>query len=113
MTARLAVDLQPPPRSLAIREDDFCVWVGLAAPGQRVEYHRGHLVTDRVGGLTPFGEEARRELSSIAARAMTLAAEGRLLLVQQRHGYADFSYLAIKPNRPPKGSPATPDSRGN
>ena len=107
MTALIAADLQPPCPSLAIREEEFCAWVGQAAPGQRLEYHRGHLVNDRARGLSSFGDKLRRELGLIADRALALAAEGRLLLVQQRHGHGDYSYVAIKPKRPPNRAPAS------
>ena len=89
-----------PPASLSIREDEFCSWFGQAEPGARIEYHRGHLVSDRVRGMSTFGEKARRELGGLADRAQRLAAEGRLILIQERHGDGDYSYVAIKPQKP-------------
>ena len=103
MNALVAVDFESPPPSLAIREDDFCAWVGRAAPGRRLEYHRGHLIVDRTRGFSPFGEKLRRELNAVADRALALAEEGRLLLVQKRHGHGDYSYFAVKAKRQPKG----------
>ena len=93
--------LQPPPRTLAVRAGEFEEWIEHTEPGQRVEYHRGYLVIDRARGFSPFAEKLRRELDAVADRALVLAEDGRLLLVQQRHGYGDYSYFAIKPKRPP------------
>lgn len=107
-----SADLQPPPPSLAIREEEFCAWVGEAASGQRLEYHRGHLVIDRCRGFSPLGEKLRRELDAIADRAYALAEAGQLLLVQERHGDGDYSYFAIKPKRQPRGTPTARDRGG-
>jgi DNA-binding Lrp family transcriptional regulator len=43
----------------------------------------------------------RRELSAIANRALALAEQGRLCLVQKRHGDCDYSYIATIARRPP------------
>jgi len=100
MTALIAVDLEQPPPSLAIREEEFCAWVGQATPGQRLEYYRGRLAIDRARGFSPFGEKLRRELDALAHRVLALSEEGRLMLVQQRHGAGDYSYLAVMATRP-------------
>lgn len=92
-------DLAPPPRSLAIRANEFDAWLVNAKPGARIEYHRGFLPLDRDRGFSPFSERHRRELIDIAARAMALTEAGRVLLVQQRHGCGDYSYFAIKSKR--------------
>jgi len=89
-------DLARPRRSLALPEADLGSWLESAEPGARIEYHRGHLVIDRTRGFSPFGERLRCELDAIADRALALADEGRLLLVQEHHGDCDFSYFAIK-----------------
>ena len=81
---------------MLLREENFCGWIGRADPGDRLEYHRGLLAADRANGLSSSENANRRELSAIAARALALAEEGRLLLVQKRHGPGDYSYLAIK-----------------
>jgi hypothetical protein len=95
MSAEPAVALPEPARSLLITEDAFCSWLGKAVPGDRVEYQRGHLLIDRSRKLGPFSETDRRELSAIANRALALAEQGRLCLVQKRHGDCDYSYIAI------------------
>ena len=86
---------------LVIREKAFLKWLDEAQPGNRITYHVGHLATDRVQGLGPLSESACRELAAIADRALALAQEGRLLLVQKRHGLGDYSYFAITPKRQP------------
>ncbi len=88
------------PPLLSLREEDFCRWIGEADPGDRIEYHRGLLAADRVRGLSLLANADRRELGAIADRALALAEEGRLLLVQKRQGPGDYSYLAIMPKRP-------------
>ena len=97
-------DLDPPSHSLAIRGDEFTAWLEHAAPGARVEYHRGFLPLDRDLGSSPFGHRRRRELIEIAHRAAALAESGRVLLAQERHGFCDYSYFAIQPKRQPHDS---------
>ena len=82
---------------LILRQRAFVHWLGRARPGSRITYHVGHLATDRVQGLGPLAAPACRELAAIADRAIGLAQEGRLLLVQKRHGDGDFSYFAVMP----------------
>jgi hypothetical protein len=99
MTVEPAVALREPSRVLTITEEAFCAWVGNALPGDRIEYHRGHLLIDRSRKYGPFSEQDRRELSAAANRALALAEEGRLCLVQQRLGEHDYSYLAVVTRR--------------
>ena len=101
MSAALALAMPEPARALSITEEAFCSWVGKAMPGDRIEYHRGHLLIDRSRTLGPFSETDRRELSAIANRALALAEQGRLCLAQKRHGDCDYSYIAIIGRRPP------------
>ena len=86
----------PKPSALPIREEDFCRWVGQAEPSDRLEYYRGYVAVDRAKGGSDLGDRKRRELAAIADRALALAQEGRLLVVQKRHGPGDYSYYAIK-----------------
>ncbi len=83
------------PLRCSITEIGFCAWLGQAAPGDSLEYHRGFLVVD----LAPFGgpmcTEARLELTRTSARAYDLAERDFLHLVQRRLGPDSFSYLAI------------------
>ena len=101
MSAALALALPEPARTLSITEEAFCSWLGKAMPGDRIEYHRGHLLIDRSRKLGPFSEMDRRQLSAIANRALALAEQGRLCLLQRRHGDCDYSYVATIVRRPP------------
>ena len=73
----------------------FHAWLARAKPGERLEYYRGHLAHDRVKGTSRLRESDRRKLTAVADHASAVAGQGKLHLVQQRHGYADYSYLAI------------------
>ena len=83
----------PVPRSLAIREGDFLEWLDRARPGDRLEYHQGHLGVDRELGM--LSQALRLELGRIADRAMEFALQGRLHLVQERRGKDAIAYLAV------------------
>jgi hypothetical protein len=80
----------------------FRNWSARARPGERLEYYRGYLATDRIKGTTSLKEAERRKLATIAEHALALAGQGKLHLLQQRHGYADYSYWAVA--RVPSGS---------
>jgi hypothetical protein len=108
MSAGPAVALPESARTLSITEEAFCSWLGKAVPGDRIEYHRGHLLIDRSRKLGPFSETDRRDLSATANRALALAEQGRLCLVQKRHGECDYSYIAIIARRPPPARRAQP-----
>lgn len=94
-----AIQFVRPRVSLSIREREFGAWFSKAEPGARVEYYRGLLASDRVRGMSPLGEKARLELCHLADRCQRLEAEGCLILTQERHGDADFAYIAIKPQK--------------
>ena len=81
-------------RSLVIRESDFLKWFEHARPGDRLEYHLGHLGADREAGST-LSDGLRRELGRIADRAMEFALLGRLHLVQERRGKDATAYLVV------------------
>ena len=95
MTALIpSVSAVPSLRSLMIREGDFLKWLDQARPGDRLEYHMGHLGADREAGSS-LPDTMRRELGRIADRAMDLAFEGRLHLVQERRGKDVTAYLVV------------------
>ena len=77
-------------------------WLLRAEPGERLQYHRGLLALDRVKGTSCLREAERRRLAAVADHASALAGQGKLHLLQERHGYADYSYWAIA--RVPSGS---------
>ena len=98
-----------PPPALAIRKMDFMAWYAKAAPGEKIEYHRGHLSIDRHQDSSPFEMSVRQELCSVAEHAARLSGKGRLLLAQRRVGDGLFSYLAIVAKKPTgQGSHARP-----
>jgi hypothetical protein len=45
--------------------------------------------------MSPFPAARRHELARIADRALALALEGRLHLLQERHGDGETGYLAV------------------
>ena len=75
-------------------EADFSAWLDQASPGDRLEYHRGFLMIDRMprGRLA---ESKRQELVRIADRAMWAAERGLVHLLQKRHRVHDYSYIAV------------------
>jgi hypothetical protein len=73
----------------------FFAWLGRAEPGQRLAYHRGHLIWDR-SPASDLAEDERRALAKVGDAVFAAAEGGRVHLVQRRHGPFDFSYLAIK-----------------
>jgi hypothetical protein len=99
MNISLSSTPELPPRSLAIRAGAFDKWLDQAAPGERIEYHRGALAIDREPRISTLAERKRQELVRIADRAMALAGEGRVFLLQERRGKDDFSYMAIMAKR--------------
>ena len=79
----------------------FQAWLGPAHPGSRITYHRGHLIVDRESRPDAVDAEARTTLSRLAGQAMRAAEQGLVHLVQQRHGPAEYSYVAIRARRAP------------
>jgi hypothetical protein len=80
----------------------FRAWLVRARPGERLEYYRGLLALDRVKGTSSLREAERRKLAALAEHASALAGRGKLHLLQERHGDADYSYWAVA--RAPIGS---------
>jgi hypothetical protein len=100
MTASTStVSSRQPKASLVLRERAFGKWLGNALGGERVEYHRGVLVIDREPRISTLAERHRQELVRIADRAMASAGEGLVLLLQERRGKDDFSYVAVMAKR--------------
>ena len=79
----------------AITEIDLCAWLGLAEPGEALEYHRGFLGLDRGGSETERENTRSHALNDVANRAYDLTERGFVHLVQSRLGPDTFSYLAI------------------
>ena len=77
----------------------FCHWLADAAPGTSLTYFRGHLAFDRMPSTSPFPEPERKRLVAVANRALQMAEDGRVHLVQRRHGPQHYSYIAVKARR--------------
>jgi hypothetical protein len=82
--------------ALPMTAADFCSWVAKAVPAGTTVYYRGHLGRDRCRSTTPHSERDRQTLIALARQAMRAAEDGRVHLVQQRHGDGDYSYIAVK-----------------
>ena len=87
-----------------VTEFDLCGWVGQAAPGDILEYHRGFLALDTTPQGTRLAERDRAELARVARRAWWAAERGLIHLVQRRHSSDDYSYLAIARSKPKQAS---------
>ena len=88
----------------ALTEIDLCAWVGQAAPGDILEYHRGFLALDTVPQGSRLAERDRAELARVARRAWWAAERGLVHLVQRRHRTDEYSYLAIARPKPKQAS---------
>jgi len=87
-----------------LTEIELCGWVGQAAPGDILEYHRGFLALDTMPQGTRLAERERAELARVARRAWWAAERGLIHLVQRRHRSDDYSYLAIARRKPKQAS---------
>jgi hypothetical protein len=83
-----------------LSEMGFAGWVGAAAPGDRLEYHRGHLACDIVPVISKLPETDRAALKQTAARAWWAAEQRLVHLVQERLGPDLFAYIAIARPKP-------------
>jgi len=85
---------------LVTNEVALTAWLNQSAPGETIEYHRGFLGIDRTPLGQPMSPEDRGHLIRIAERAMRLAEQGFVHLVQRRIATDTFSYLAVARVRP-------------
>lgn len=83
-----------------LSEAALCAWLGGAAAGDRLVYHRGFLAIDIASETRQLPDRERLELSRLALRARLLAEQGFAHLVQRRNGHGDFTYLLIAATRP-------------
>jgi hypothetical protein len=90
-----------------IRVAEFRAWLACARPGERLQYYRGLLALDRAKGTSSLREAERRKLTAVADHASAVAGGGKLHLLQERHGDADYSYWAVAraPARPIEQAP--------
>jgi hypothetical protein len=78
----------------------LAAWIGQAAPGDRLEYHRGYLALDVLAAVSVLNAPERRTLRQMADRAWWAAEQGLVHLVQARLGPERFAYIAIARPRP-------------
>jgi len=78
----------------------FCAWVGQAAPGDWLEYHRGFLGIDVMPGMSTLSDKDRQRLATLARAAFRACEAGLVHLVQQRLGPDRFAYFAIARPKP-------------
>jgi len=83
-----------------LTEMDFAGWVGAAAPGDRLEYHRGFLAVDIVPVISKLPEPDHAALKTLATRAYWAAGQRLVHLVQERLGPDLFAYIAIARPKP-------------
>jgi hypothetical protein len=83
-----------------LTEMEFAGWVGAAAPGDRLEYHRGFLAVDLILPFSGQSDPERVELRRLALRAWWAAEQRLVHLVQERLGPGHFAYIAIARPRP-------------
>jgi hypothetical protein len=101
MDGRIASNVSPFQASRQrIGEIELCGWLSQAEPGETLEYHRGFLGIDRTPLGQPMSLKDRLDLIAMAGRAMRLAEQGLVHLVQRRIGDDAFSYLAVARSRP-------------
>ncbi|MGE4043559.1 MAG: hypothetical protein AB7F35_01805 [Acetobacteraceae bacterium] len=83
-----------------LTEAALCKWLGAAAPGDSITYHRGALARQICPQLNCLPEAQRYALQRLAARARKLAELGIADLVQRRHGFEDYAYIIVARRRP-------------
>lgn len=89
-----------------LTEAALCKWLGAAAPGDTLTYHRGALARQICPQLECLPETNRAALQRLAARARKLAELGLADLVQRRHGFEDYSYIIVARHRPRRFAPS-------
>jgi hypothetical protein len=93
--------VEAPPTEAAL-----CAWLGAAAPGDTITYHRGALARQLCPQLQYLTEPERTALRCLAARARKLAELGLADIVQRRHGYEDYAYILVARRRPRRFAPS-------
>jgi hypothetical protein len=83
------------PADLPVSEVAFCAWLALAAPGEKLIYHRGFVAVDAAGLVSSLSPERQRALRDVAAAALRAAGQGLVHLVQARLGPHRFAYVAV------------------
>jgi len=85
---------------LLIDEIAFVAWVSQAAPGDRLEYHRGFMAIDTDKMMSKLPPDQRRKLCDLADAAFRAAMKDLVHLVQARLANDHFAYFAVARARP-------------
>jgi hypothetical protein len=88
------------PANPPLNEATLCTWLSAAAAGDAITYHRGALARDICPQLNLMEQDERVRVARLSSRALKLSEAGLLHLVQRRHGFEDFSYIAIARPKP-------------
>jgi hypothetical protein len=94
-----------PSASPPLTEAALCKWIGAAAPGDTLVYHRGFLACDSSAALQLLPEAERVALKRVAGRAWKLADAGLAHLIQRRNGNAEYEYQIVARPRPRRAQP--------
>lgn len=89
-----------PQAPATLSDIEFCAWIGQAAPGDRLEYHRGFLGIDAMAVISALPEPDRIRLAYLAGAAFRSFEAGLVHLVQVRIEIDRFAYIAIARPRP-------------
>ena len=96
-----------------ITDIEFCAWLGQAAPGDRLEYHRGLLVVDTADSIkSPLCAVDRERLRALANAAHRAFEADLVHLVQVRLGLDRFAYLAIARPKKRQRTASSPEAVG-
>ena len=96
----MGMKLPEPTRPTVASEAALLAWLTQAEPGEMLEYYRGFLGIDRTEAGRVLGFKDRRDLVTTAKRALRLAEQDLVHLVQRRNGPGNFSYFVIARPRP-------------
>lgn len=82
-------------------EEELCLWLGCALPGDSCIYFRGFLMLDIDPAFSRLPEERRLTAQALGRRAQVAHEMGLVSLVQRRIGPGSYLYLVQA-----RGSPA-------
>lgn len=75
---------------------EFDTWLMRAIPGDRFEYHRGFLASDRVLDQVNVKPHEREILSKTGSYVWMMHEKGLVTLAQQKIAPNEFSYVAVR-----------------
>jgi ribosomal protein S18 acetylase RimI-like enzyme len=93
----------PRVRFIPVTADNLCGWLAMATPGDATVYYRGYLGRDRCRSAGALADAERQRVITVARQALLAAQEGRVHLLQRRHGDGDYSYIVVKARHQRRG----------